>query len=72
MLDRIGNVETVGKALDKDAEAGRASATSLLGLDGAARQASMLQNACEKALVGFGAKAKPLREIARFAANRMH
>jgi geranylgeranyl pyrophosphate synthase len=72
MLDRIGNVETVGKALAKDAAAGRASATSLLGLDGAARQASLLESACENALAGFGAKAKPLREIARFAATRMH
>ena len=40
MLDSIGDAAVVGKAVRKDAEAGRKSATALLGLDGAAQQAS--------------------------------
>ena len=71
MLDQIGDAEVVGKALDKDAAAGRVSATALLGLDGAARQASLIEDACHEALAGFGTKAMPLRDLARFAGNRM-
>lgn len=72
MLDRIGDARVVGKALDKDEAAGRASATAQLGLDGAARQASLLENACHDALASFGTKAMPLRDLARFAVARMH
>ena len=72
MLDRIGDAAVVGKALDKDAAAGRASATALLGLDGAARQASQLESACHDALDLFGQKASPLRDLTRFAVSRMH
>ena len=72
MLDRIGDVGVVGKAVGKDASAGRTSATSLLGLDGAAKQASQLEEACHEALNMFGSKALPLRDLARFAVSRMH
>jgi geranylgeranyl pyrophosphate synthase len=44
----------------------------LLGLDGAARQAIQLEDACHQALDLFGAKAMPLRDLTRFAASRMH
>ncbi len=72
MLDTIGDASVVGKAVGKDADAGRRSATALLGLDGAARHASMLEEACNEALEVFGAKATPLRDLTRFAVNRMH
>lgn len=72
ILDRIGDAAVVGKALDKDAAAGRASATSLLGIEGATRQASELESACHQALDALGPKAMPLRELARFAVNRFH
>lgn len=72
MLDTIGDAQVVGKAVGKDAEAGRRSATALLGLDGAARHASQLEQACNEALEAFGAKAMPLRDLTRFAVNRMH
>lgn len=72
MLDSIGDAAVVGKAVGKDAEAGRQSATALLGLDGAARQAIELEDACHEALDLFGAKAMPLRDLARFAVSRMH
>ena len=72
LLDRIGDEQTVGKAIDKDEAAGRTSAIALLGIEGATRQASQLESACQEALAGFGAKAMPLRDLARFAASRMH
>lgn len=72
MLDRIGNAQVVGKALDKDEAAGRASATAFFGLEGAANRSSSLETACQEALSGFGPKAMPLRNLVRFAGSRMH
>lgn len=72
LLDSIGDVALVGKALNKDAAAGRASATTLLGVEGATRQANELENACHQALDAFGPKATRLRELTRFAVNRLH
>lgn len=72
ILDDIGDAAVVGKALRKDAAGGRKSATLLFGLDGAAQQASRLEDACHEALDAFGPKAMPLRDLARFAVNRMH
>jgi len=72
MLDTIGDAQVVGKALRKDAAAGRKGATTLLGIEGAARQASELENACHEALSPFGPRAMPLRDLARFAVSRMH
>ncbi len=72
MLDTIGDADVVGKALRKDEAAGRKGATSLLGLEGAARQASELESACHEALSPFGPRAMPLRDLARFAVSRMH
>jgi geranylgeranyl pyrophosphate synthase len=72
MLDAIGDAAVVGKAVGKDERSGRKSATMLLGLDGAARQAVQLEDACHQALDSFGAKATPLRDLARMAVSRMH
>ena len=72
MLDAIGNAAQLGKAVGKDAEAGRKSATTLLGIDGAADQATRLELVCNEALDPFGARARPLRDLTRFAVQRMH
>ncbi|HAU22358.1 MAG TPA: 4-hydroxy-3-methylbut-2-enyl diphosphate reductase [Erythrobacter sp.] len=72
LLDNIGDVELVGKAVNKDADSGRASATVLMGVGGATEEARKRENACYEALDGFGEQAIPLMDIARFAANRMH
>lgn len=72
ILDSIGDAAIVGKALQKDAAGGRKNAAMLLGLDGAAHQVSTLEDACHEALDAFGPKAMPLRDLARFAVNRMH
>lgn len=72
ILDSIGDPAVVGKAVGKDADAGRKSATALLGLDGAAQQASRLETMCHEELDPFGPKATPLRDLTRFAVSRMH
>ncbi len=72
MLDMIGESSVVGKALNKDAAMGRKSATTLLGLEGAATKATLLEDACHQALAPFGPRATPLRDLANFAVNRLH
>nr|WP_245820525.1 farnesyl diphosphate synthase [Flavimaricola marinus] len=70
ILDVEGDAEAVGKALRKDAEAGKATFVSLLGLDAAkARASALIDEACV-ALEPFGAKADSLRDAARFVISR--
>lgn len=70
ILDIEGDAETVGKAVQKDNDAGKATFVSLLGMDGARKRAHMLvDNACD-VLAPFGPKADNLREAARFAISR--
>ena len=70
ILDIEGDAETVGKAIHKDADAGKATFVSLLGMDGARKRAHMLvENACD-VLSPYGPKADNLREAARFAISR--
>lgn len=70
ILDVEGDVDAVGKALRKDAEAGKATFVSLLGLDGAkARSRDLVDAACE-ALSPYGDKANCLRDAARFVISR--
>ena len=70
LLDELGDAAIVGKALSKDAASGRKSATTLLGVTGAAQQAQRLEAACHDALASFGPRASALRELARYAARR--
>jgi geranylgeranyl pyrophosphate synthase len=72
ILDHIGDVQTVGKALRKDAAAGRQNATNQLGLEGAAGVAAKLEEHCRDALQSFGAKAGALHDLTSFAVTRMH
>ncbi|WP_270725111.1 polyprenyl synthetase family protein [Shimia sp. Alg240-R146] len=70
ILDVEGDVETVGKAVGKDADAGKATFVSLLGLDGAkSRARDLVQDACD-ALSSYGTKADTLRDAARFVISR--
>ena len=65
-----GNQETTGKRVGKDANAGKATFVSLLGLDGArAREAELIERA-NAALSPYGEKAENLRELARFVIDR--
>lgn len=72
VLDVEGDVSAAGKALRKDADAGKATFVSLLGLENAKARALALTEAAIEALDPFGAKAEPLRGAARFTINRSH
>ncbi len=70
ILDIEGDVETVGKAVGKDADAGKATFVSLLGLEPAkVRARELVQSACD-ALAPYGDDAETLREAARFVIAR--
>lgn len=70
ILDVTGDQETTGKRVGKDANAGKATFVSLLGLDGArAREAELIERA-NAALSPYGEKAENLRELARFVIDR--
>lgn len=70
VLDVEGDSARTGKAVRKDAEAGKATFVSLLGLERAKKQAEMLIDQAIGHLSGFGQEADLLRAIARFAIER--
>ncbi len=70
LLDVEGSSAKTGKAVNKDAAAGKATFVSLLGLDRARTQAAMLIDQAIEHLHGFGGEADLLRAIARFAIER--
>lgn len=70
ILDVEGDAEKAGKTLGKDAEAGKATFVSLLGLQGAKDRAKALIADAEAALDGYGAQADALRQAARFVISR--
>ena len=70
ILDTEGDAATAGKRLQKDAEAGKATFVSLLGLEPArARAESLISQGCD-ALAPYGERAHSLREAARFVISR--
>lgn len=70
VLDVTGDAATVGKATGKDAEAGKATFVSLLGLGEAKRRAEDLVTMACDALTVYGADADTLRDTARFVVTR--
>jgi farnesyl diphosphate synthase len=70
ILDVEGDAGTAGKRLRKDAEAGKATFVSLLGLDGAKARAEALAEEADAALAPYGATAETLRAAARFVIAR--
>lgn len=70
ILDDTGDAAKAGKRLQKDAEAGKATFVSLLGLAGArTKAAALVAEACE-ALAPYGHRANLLKDAARFAIAR--
>lgn len=70
ILDVTGDAATAGKALQKDAAAGKATFVSLLGLEGAKARAASLVAAAEAALTPYGEKAHNLAALARYIVER--
>jgi farnesyl diphosphate synthase len=70
LLDVAGDSARTGKAVRKDADAGKATFVSLLGLERAKKQADMLIDQAIGHLHSFGQEADLLRAIARFAVER--
>lgn len=71
LLDVLGTEKTVGKRIGKDAEQGKATFVSLMGVDGARAQALRLRDQAIEHLESFGKKADPLRDMAKFVVNRV-
>jgi farnesyl diphosphate synthase len=70
LLDATGDAATVGKAVGKDASAGKATLVSLMGINAARAKLSEVEAAAITALAPFGAKADILRDAARFVSRR--
>ncbi|MEQ8164537.1 MAG: polyprenyl synthetase family protein [Alphaproteobacteria bacterium] len=70
LLDETGSATDLGKAVGKDAAAGKATFVSILGVEGARRQAVMLAEQAVEHLDLFGKKADLLRDIARYVVDR--
>jgi farnesyl diphosphate synthase len=70
LLDVEGDSGSAGKALRKDAEAGKSTFVSLLGAKRARAQAEMLIDQAIHHLQGFGPEADLLRAVARFTIER--
>ena len=70
LLDATGDEAAVGKRVGKDADAGKETFLTLLGVDRAREQARMLVEQAIDHLRGYGEEADLLRELARFILER--
>jgi len=70
IMDVEGDEALAGKALGKDADAGKATFVSLMGLDRAKQQAEMLVEQAISHLASYGHEADLLRAIARYVLER--
>lgn len=70
ILDVEGDPELAGKALQKDAVAGKGTFVSLMGLDRAKQQAAMLVAQANDHLASYGSEADLLRAIANYITER--
>ena len=70
ILDREADAQAMGKAVGKDAAAGKGTLVDALGMEGARRECARLVAEAEAALAPFGAMAQILCEAAHFTAAR--
>ncbi|MDB5389135.1 MAG: Farnesyl-diphosphate synthase, partial [Planctomycetaceae bacterium] len=72
LLDIRGNVEKVGKGVNKDAALGKLTYPSLLGVEASEQRAqSLIAEAC-RLIEPFGERGQKLYELAQFILNRDH
>jgi len=72
ILDVTGDAETVGKAVGKDADLGKATFVSILGLIGARERAKSLGERAKNHLEPWGSSAQTLRDTVDFVLERQH
>ena len=72
LLDHEGDAGLAGKALRKDADAGKETFVSLLGPERARTQAQALVDQAVAHLAQHGSEAELLRELARYIVERKH
>jgi farnesyl diphosphate synthase len=70
LLDAEGTAAETGKSVGRDAEAGKATFVSILGLEGARKQARALVEQAGRHLDPFAGKADLLRQVANFVVER--
>jgi farnesyl diphosphate synthase len=70
LLDAVSTEAETGKSVGRDAEAGKATFVSILGLEGARKQARALVDQAIGQLESFGDKADLLRQVAHFVVER--
>ena len=70
LLDITSDAATLGKATQKDADAGKLTYPGVFGVEGTRREITRLHEQAIAALSGFGASADPLREMAERLATR--
>ena len=72
LLDVVGDADTTGKPVGLDAAAGKATFVTILGVEGAAEQASLLIDQAVRALDIFDETADFLRALARRLVDRVN
>jgi len=72
ILDVEGDATLLGKAVGKDANLGKATFVSTLGLEGAREKAAALGSSAKRRLKPYGKKADTLCDTVDFVLNRSH
>jgi farnesyl diphosphate synthase len=70
LLDVLSTAEKTGKAVGKDAEQGKATLVSLLGVDAARARAEELARSAANAVAGYGSAAAYLKDLPFYLLNR--